>query len=458
MDPVGEVVWDDEPQAEEPAAPATVKKEKSKSQMSETASVASSAVGGNQDELLYQPTVLDAIFHHIPIGVVLQDAWGMIYGFSKGSERMFMYSSWEVVGENISNYMPPSEASRHDYYLSRARQRITQRLATMMHRSEALIALDDLAISEDEQATRISNDVLRMSMFGGQKHEVLALDKTATAFPLEIAVSPVILKNALYYLGYLVDVRDLTLFQDLTVKQELTLRSILDTRTLSRLLSGEKTIHDAFECATIAYIEIVDYAEKAVALESDQQMADFVKDIFGVVDTTLMSSTGVEKIKTFGCQYIMAAGLPLESDNHAESLFMTACNVLSAIQSYNSMLAGTGKKKKKGRKEKTVVDGHEWKVNLCPIDLRIGMHTGPCVAGLYSTLKGEYDVYGSTALKAYTLQTLCRPGTIHISAETFGMLPPEYGQLCEIRRDGGIPYTYEANVPDDWGIQTVGQQ
>jgi class 3 adenylate cyclase len=323
----------------------------------------------------------------------------------------------------------------------------------MLKQPEASITLDNLQFLDEEQSTRVGNDVLRMAMFGGQKREVLAVDKSGLSFPLEIAVSPVILKDALYYLGYLVDVRDLTLFQDLTVKQELLLRSVLDSRVLSRLLTGVRTINDHFESVTVGHIEIVDYYNKSLALDTDQQRANFAHEVFHVVDT-VVGESAISKIKSMGQSYIVACGIPMKRDDHA-TLVVVACIAIQQAMEVFNKLVPKGKtandKSMKERRKKNAENQRDdtWKLNLLPIHLRIGIHSGPAIGAFYSQLKGEYNVYGTASIKADQLKEGCRPQYVHISAETHRLMSPELIPLCDIRTDNGIPYTYEIRCTEE---------
>jgi class 3 adenylate cyclase len=122
--------------------------------------------------------------------------------------------------------------------------------------------------------------------------------------------------------------------------------------------------------------------------------------IFSTFDA-LTKEYEVEKIKTIGDAYMAAAGLPEARADHAEVMGELAIGMLEALERLNR-------------------DAE------IPFRARIGMHTGPVVAGVIGMHKFIYDVWGDTVNVASRLETCGLPGRIHVSEEMCRALEHRY--------------------------------
>ena len=104
----------------------------------------------------------------------------------------------------------------------------------------------------------------------------------------------------------------------------------------------------------------------------------------------LIQTCGVEKIKTIGDAYMVAGGVPQTSDDHAERMGRCALGMLEIIEQFSAE------------------SGH-------PLQLRIGLHRGPAVAGVIGTTKFAYDLWGESVNLASRLESSGQPGRIHVS-------------------------------------------
>ncbi len=175
------------------------------------------------------------------------------------------------------------------------------------------------------------------------------------------------------------------------------LNSVLPGQVVKRLNDGEGVIADRFDSVTILFADLVNFTPVA----SRTTPADLVRRLDGIfsVFDQLAARHGVEKIKTIGDAYMAAAGIPEPVADHAERMVVLAEDMLHELRSADS--------------------------GDPPFELRVGIHTGPVVAGLLGRHRFVYDVWGETVNIASRLEAFGVPGAIQLSDATRQALPPE---------------------------------
>ncbi|GAB4533257.1 MAG: hypothetical protein Tsb0020_49210 [Haliangiales bacterium] len=193
------------------------------------------------------------------------------------------------------------------------------------------------------------------------------------------------------------------------------LRNILPDAVASRLLADGGIIADRFTDVTVLFADIVGFTPLAAAC-SPIELVEILNDIVSEFDL-LVERHGLEKIKTIGDAYMAAAGLPVPCENHAEVAAAMALDMLDVIEAW--------------RAEHQV-----------PLGLRIGMHSGPVVAGVIGTKKFSYDVWGDTVNVASRMESSGVPGRIQVTDETRRLLAPRFALeergLIEVKGKGQI--------------------
>lgn len=121
-------------------------------------------------------------------------------------------------------------------------------------------------------------------------------------------------------------------------------------------------------------------------------MVHALNSIFSGFDETAME-LGVEKIKTIGDAYMAAAGVPDGRSDHAEVIVEMALRMLSQVEALNLEME-------------------------YPMNIRIGVHSGPVVAGIIGSHRFIYDVWGDTVNFASRLETTSAPGRVQVSEVT----------------------------------------
>jgi adenylate cyclase len=178
-------------------------------------------------------------------------------------------------------------------------------------------------------------------------------------------------------------------------KSEHLLLNILPQSIAGRLKSGETMIADQFECATVLFADLVGFTPLSRTMEP-LALVQLLNDIFSRFDE-LAAVLGLEKIKTIGDAYMVAAGVPLPRPDHAPAAATLALRMNTALRSINAA-RGTG------------------------LRLRTGLHSGPLAAGIIGRHKFAYDLWGDTVNTASRMESSAPLDTIHLSSATAALL------------------------------------
>ncbi len=183
-------------------------------------------------------------------------------------------------------------------------------------------------------------------------------------------------------------------------RSEALLRNILPDPVVLRLNAGETLIADRFDDVSILFADIVEFTP-AAAMMTPSQLVECLNRLFSEFDI-LALRCGVEKIKTIGDAYMAATGLPEPRSDHAEAMAQFGLGMLAALQRINATHEGI------------------------PLQIRIGIHTGPVVAGIIGHHKFIYDVWGDTVNVASRLEENSLPDRIQVSEMTRRILAGRY--------------------------------
>jgi adenylate cyclase len=196
--------------------------------------------------------------------------------------------------------------------------------------------------------------------------------------------------------------------QDAQERADTLLLNILPRSIAEKLKANPQTIADAFTSASILFADVVDFTPMAERV-SPRQVVEMLDRLFGHFDT-LADRYGLEKIKTIGDCYMVAAGIPSPRPDHAQSLAQVGLDMLEAVREHGA-LGSLG------------------------LELRIGINSGPVVAGVIGRKRFLYDLWGDAVNIAGRMQTEGTPGRIQITRATYELLNDEFS--CEPR--GTVP-------------------
>lgn len=182
-------------------------------------------------------------------------------------------------------------------------------------------------------------------------------------------------------------------------KAERLLLNILPESIAKRLKQEQDTIADSFEEVTVLFADIVDFTKLSGQI-SPTELVGLLNEIFSRFDR-LVERYGLEKIKTIGDSYMVVGGLPLLRTDHAEAVAEFALDMQQEINEFNA--------------EKAQV-----------FRMRIGIHSGPVVAGVIGLKKFIYDLWGDTVNIASRMESHGIPGSIQVSRATYERLQGKY--------------------------------
>ena len=182
-------------------------------------------------------------------------------------------------------------------------------------------------------------------------------------------------------------------------KSERLLLNILPAPIAKQLKREERTIADSFAEVTVMFADLVGFTELAAQTEPTE-LVEILNVIFSEFDQ-LTEEHGLEKIKTIGDAYMVVGGLPVYKHNHAEAIAAMALDMQARITEFCTDTGQT-------------------------LSIRIGINTGPVIAGIIGTKKFIYDLWGDTVNIASRMESHGLPGSIQVTEVTYERLRQQY--------------------------------
>ena len=186
-------------------------------------------------------------------------------------------------------------------------------------------------------------------------------------------------------------------------QSEQLLRNILPDEVAERLKRSNEMIADEFASASILFADVADFTPLAARMQP-AEVVDLLNEVFSVFDG-MVSDRGLEKIKTIGDAYMVASGVPVPRPDHAIAI----CDLALEMQSRLSAQEFGGRR----------------------LAMRIGIASGPVMAGIIGRQTFSYDLGGDTVNLASRMETTGAPGMIQIAASTCEMVADVF--ICEER-------------------------
>ena len=174
-------------------------------------------------------------------------------------------------------------------------------------------------------------------------------------------------------------------------KVDALVRKMVPNSIADRLKAGETNISDRHEDVTLLFADIVGFTRFSERRDP-QEIVGLLNGLFGRFDS-LVADHGLEKIKTMGDGYMVAGGAPAHRADHAAAVVALAVAMQESLADFRSDHA------------------LDW-------DLRIGIHSGPVVAGVIGSDRYAYDMWGDTVNVASRIESTGAGGEIHLSAAT----------------------------------------
>jgi adenylate cyclase len=182
-------------------------------------------------------------------------------------------------------------------------------------------------------------------------------------------------------------------------KTEQLLLNILPRKIALRLKAGEEHIADAFPNVSVLFADMVGFTAMSRTM-TPSALVEVLGDLFSRFDL-ITEKHGLEKIKTIGDCYMLAGGVPEPSDDHAHAVIDAALEMCTALEEMRERTGGA-------------------------LRMRIGVHSGPIVAGVIGLRKFTYDLWGDTVNVASRMESTGQPGRIHVSAITADLIRNDF--------------------------------
>lgn len=238
--------------------------------------------------------------------------------------------------------------------------------------------------------------ILILTALSERKERLMGIEAGANDFlakPIDVQDVIMRVKNAVY------TKRLHDLLQAEREKSERVLRNILPKVIAERMKNGEINIAESHPEATLLVADLVGFTALSAAI-NPVEIVNLLNEIFTAFDT-VTEKQELEKIKTIGDAYMAAGGIHSHHSDHAEAVAQLAIELQEEIQHLNEHYNTS-------------------------IRIRIGIHTGPLVAGVIGRKTFAYDVWGETVNMACRLESTGEPGRIQVSEATYQRLKHKF--------------------------------
>ncbi len=176
-------------------------------------------------------------------------------------------------------------------------------------------------------------------------------------------------------------------------RAESLLLNVLPEAVAKELKATGATTARRFDSISVLFADIVGFTPLSASMEPEEMVSQ-LNEVFSYFDS-LADRYGCEKIRTIGDNYMVACGVPVPTDDHAETLASMALDMVS--------YAATS-----------------------PLSFRLGINSGPVVAGVIGRRKFQYDVWGDTVNTASRMESQGEPGRIQITQATYELIKDRF--------------------------------
>ncbi len=182
-------------------------------------------------------------------------------------------------------------------------------------------------------------------------------------------------------------------------KSEQLLLNVLPKEIAEQLKNGQSMVAEDFEAVSVLFADIVGSTGLALELPP-QQLVDTLNELFSAFDS-MVEKYGLEKIRTMGDSYMVASGVPKPRQDHAPAL------ASMALEMRDYLLARPSNTKE-------------------PLQFRIGINSGPAIAGIIGHTKFHYDIWGDAVNTASRMESHGVRGRVQISQATYELVKNEF--------------------------------
>ena len=338
---------------------------------------------------------------------------GKVYQNTNFNKALSIYQEAELLAEEINEH----KALRDIYYgSSEAYANKADFKNAFRYQKQYLIQKDSLFNLETDDKIRglqfdfdLEKKEDRIGLLE-KESEIQQLNEKRQRYILygtAVALAMIILMGIGLYKRYNYVKKTNRIIEEEKNRSENLLLNILPEETAHELKQYGKVKAKKFDSVTVLFTDFKGFTHYAHHL-SPEELVESVDFYFSKFDE-IMEKYGMEKIKTIGDAYMCAGGLPFPTKDHPYKMVQAAFEIAEFIEA--------------SKKES---DDH-----ITHFDVRIGINTGPIVAGVVGIHKFAYDIWGDTVNVASRMETLSTPGRINISEYTYELIKDEFD--CEYR-------------------------
>jgi len=208
--------------------------------------------------------------------------------------------------------------------------------------------------------------------------------------------------------------RTTTIIEEERKRSDQLLQNILPAETARELKKSGKVQARKFDSVTVLFTDFKEFTTYSERL-SPEKLVESIDVYFSKFDE-IMEQYGLEKIKTVGDAYMCAGGVPFPTPDHAKKMVRAALEMLAFVQA-------------KARQPDN---------DLARFDVRIGINTGPVIAGVVGTKKFAYDIWGDTVNIAARMETSGAAGKVNIAQSTYELVKDTFH--CTYRGEVDVRY------------------
>lgn len=207
------------------------------------------------------------------------------------------------------------------------------------------------------------------------------------------------------------------------------LLNILPEETAHELKEKGRVEAKRFESVTVMFTDFVGFTKTSESM-TPEELVKNVDHFFSKFDG-IIEKYGLEKIKTIGDAYMCAGGLPFPTENHAQKMVHAALEMVDYVN-------------------KVINDPDD---GIPGFAIRVGIHTGPVVAGVVGTKKFAYDIWGDTVNVASRMESGSAPGRVNISETTYALVREQfkctYRGEVDVKNKGMMKMYYVRELKDN---------
>ncbi|KAL5034531.1 hypothetical protein RTP6_002369 [Batrachochytrium dendrobatidis] len=341
------------------------------------------AIHDTELRMLVERRILNSVLETVDDGIINIDTTGIICRFNCAAEKIFGYKSAEVIGKNIKMLMPENYASVHDEYLNNYLTTGIKKVIGMGRRVfgkrkddgvfPLLLSVSEVKEDGQHLFTGIARDLTEEVR---QEKEAFEKDE-AKKKELEGLISKLRITRQ---------------------KTDELLQQMLPPSVSSQLMEGKTVQPQSFESATVFFLDVVGFTTLCSGV-SPIATVSLLNAIYKIFDETI-EKYDVYKVETIGDSYMIVSGVPTENGKrHATETATLALDILSKV--------------------------HAFKFSETPdlkLRVRIGLNSGPLVAGVVGSKMPRYCLFGDTVNTASRMESTGAPMKIQISQSTYTYL------------------------------------